>query len=60
MCQEREFIAYSFFLQTDYFWSINSPRKTAVDNILDVSENPHGNVYSEVLSKVAAYQHEVY
>ena len=32
------------------FWSINSPRKTAVGIVLDVSENSHGNVYSEVLS----------
>ena len=32
------------------FWSINSPRKTAVGIVLDVSENSHGNVYIEVLS----------
>ena len=31
-----------------------------MDIVLDVSENSHGNVYSEVLSKVAAYQHKVY
>ena len=31
---------------------INSPRETAVDIALDVSENSHGNVYSEVLSKL--------
>ena len=39
-------------------WSINSSRETAVD-ILDVLESPHGNDFSEVLSKVVAYQHEV-
>ena len=38
-------------------WSINSPREAAVDIVLDVSENSHGNVYSEVLSKVVAYQY---
>ena len=27
--------------------------------VLDVSENSHGNVYSEVLSKVVAYQHGI-
>ena len=32
----------------------NSPRETAVDIVLDVSEHFHGNVYSEVLSKVVA------
>ena len=37
-----------------------SPRETAVDIVLDVSQNPHGSVYSEVLSKVVAYQHGVY
>ena len=41
-------------------WSINSPRETAVDIVLDVSENSHGNIYSEVLSKVAACQYGVY
>ena len=35
--------------------SINSPRETSVDIVLDVSENSHGNFYSEVLSKVVAY-----
>ena len=35
-------------------WWINSPRETIVDIVLDVSENSHGNVYSEVLSKVVA------
>ena len=39
--------------------SINSPRETAVDIVLDVSENFQGNVYSEVLSKVVVYQHGV-
>ena len=38
----------------------NSPRETAVDIVLDVSENSHGNVYSEVLSEVIAYEHGVY
>ena len=28
-----------------------------MDIVLDVSENSHGNVYSEVLSKVVAYQY---
>ena len=41
-------------------WLINSPRKTAMDIVLDVSENSLGNVYSEVLSKVVAYQHGVF
>ena len=41
-------------------WSINSPRETAVDTVLDVSENYHGNVDIEVLSKVVAYQHGVF
>ena len=27
-------------------WSINSPRETAVDVVLDVSENSRGNVYN--------------
>ena len=40
-------------------WSINSPGETVVDIVLDVSENSHDNVYSEVLSKAAAYQHGV-
>ena len=31
-----------------------------MDIVLDVSENSHGNVYSEVLSEVVAYQHGVY
>ena len=26
-------------------WSINSPRETVVDIVLDVSENSHGNAY---------------
>ena len=38
---------------------MNSPRVTAVDIVLDVLENSHGNVCSEVLSEVAAYQHGV-
>ena len=38
----------------------NSPRETAVDIVLDISENSHGNVYSEVLSEVVAYEHGVY
>ena len=37
--------------------SINFPRETALDIVLDVSENSRGNVYSEVLSKITAYQH---
>ena len=37
----------TLFLQTDYFnWSINSPRETAVDIVLDISENYRGNVYN--------------
>ena len=36
------------------------PRETAVDIVLDVSKNSHGNVYSEVLSEVVARQHGVY
>ena len=41
-------------------WWINSPKETAVDIVLDVSENSHGNVYSEVFSKVVACQRVVY
>ena len=37
--------------------SINLRRKTAVNIVLDVSQNSHLNVYSEVLRKVVAYQH---
>ena len=72
MCQARIY-SLCFFKKSDglFFyscklitfssnWSINSPRETALDIILDVSENPHGNVYSKVLSKVVAYQHGVY
>ena len=40
-------------------WSINSPRETAVDIVLDVLENSYNNFYCEVLSKIAAYQHGV-
>ena len=36
-------------------WSINSPGETVEDIVLDISENSHGNVYIEVLSKVVAY-----
>ena len=39
--------------------SINSPRETAVIIALDVSENFHVNIYSEILRKVVAYQHGV-
>ena len=53
--------AVNFFQQTDYFnWWINSLRETALDIVLDVSENSHDNVYSEVLTKVVACQHGVY
>ena len=38
---------------------MSSSRETAVDIILDVSENSRSNVCSEVLSKVVAYQHGV-
>ena len=41
-------------------WWINSPKETAVDIVLEVSENSHGNVYSEIHSKVVACQHVVY
>ena len=36
---------------------INSRKETAVDIILKVSENSHGNVRSEVFIKVVAYEH---
>ena len=39
---------------------LNSPREAALDIMLDVSENSHGNGYSEVLSKVVAYQNGIY
>ena len=41
-------------------WWTNSPRETAVDIVLDVLENFHDNIYSEILSEVVAYQHGVY
>ena len=41
-------------------WWMNSPTETAVDNVLDVSENSHNKVYNEVLSKVAGCKHGVY
>ena len=40
-------------------WLINSVGETVVDIVLDVLENSHDNVYSEVLSKIVAYQHGV-
>ena len=40
-------------------WSINSPGEAILDIVLEVSENSQGNVYSEVPSKVATYQHGV-
>ena len=40
-------------------WSINSPGETVVNVGLNVSENSHGNVYIEVLSKVVSYEHGV-
>ena len=33
---------------------MNSLGETVVDIVLDISENSHGNVYSQVLSKVVA------
>ena len=39
--------------------SINSPKEPVADIVLDVSENSHGKVYSEVLRKAEAYQHVV-
>ena len=62
----------SFFKESDglFFFPANwlllividrySPRETTVDIVLDVSENSHSSVFSEVLSKVVAYQHRVY
>ena len=40
-------------------WSVNSPINTAVDIVLDFSENSHGKVYCEVFSKIVAYEHGV-
>ena len=40
-------------------WSINLPRETTVDIVLDVLVSSHGNVLTEVLSKVVAYQYGV-
>ena len=57
----RQFVLFSCNLITfDSNSLINSIRETAVNILLDVSENSHGNVYSEVLSKVGANQHGVY
>ena len=72
MCQAR--IYFNCFLKKSdglYFLSCklitfngnrwkNSPRETAVDIVLHVSENSHGNVYSEVFSEAVAYKHGVY
>ena len=44
----------------DNNWCLNSPRETAVDIALDVSENSHSIAYSEVLSEVVAYQNGIY
>ena len=41
-------------------WWLNSPREAAVDIVLDVSENSHANVYSDILSEVVAYQNGIY
>ena len=41
-------------------WCLNSPWETTVDIALDVSENSHSNVYSEVLIEVVAYQNGIY
>ena len=41
-------------------WSITLQRETAVDIALEVSENSHGNLYSEVLNKIVACQFGVY
>ena len=66
MCQARIY-SLCFFKKSDGLlfscklitfnsnWWTNSPRETAVDNVLDVTENSHGNVYSEVLSEVVVY-----
>ena len=40
-------------------WWLNSPREAAVDIVLDVSENSHANVYSDILSEVVAYQNGI-
>ena len=64
---KQEFILFFsiyFFKKSDvlYFFlqaQINSPTETAVDSVLDVLENSHGNVCSEVLIKVAVCQQEV-
>ena len=37
-------------------WFINLPRETAVDIVLDISENCHSNICIEVLSEVAAHR----
>ena len=70
-CVKQEFTVFvssknqttcTFFLQLITFnsnWSINSPGETVADVVLEVSENSHSNVSSEVLSKVVAYQHGV-
>ena len=38
---------------------IYSPGETVADIVLDIFKYSHGNAYSEVLSKVVAYQHGV-
>ena len=51
----RRPVLFSYKLITfNSSWSIDSPRETAVDTVLEVSENSHRNVYTEVLNEVVA------
>ena len=71
MCQARIY-SFFFFEKSDglYFFPANwlvlividrqIRTEKSVDIVLDVSENSHGNVYSEVLSEVVAYQDGFY
>ena len=71
MCQARIY-SLCFFKKSDglYFFPANwlllividrqIRTEKSVDIVLDVSENSHGNVYSEVLSEVVAYQDGFY
>ena len=59
MVKNAYFALKAVFVLKIFNWSINSPRETVVDIVLDVLESSQGNVYIEVLSNVAAYQHGV-
>ena len=60
LCLLKKSNSLYFFPANWLLLMTNSRRETAVDIVLDVSENSHGNVYSEDLSEVVAYEHGIY